>query len=165
MKKVRRDWKILFPAMVILSIGTIYLVLQLIDLLSSESNLLELYRSNGKINWQEMLFDLRTFIYIFLGLTGGFGLLQQKKWGWILGVPYLILYVIICSWGIVRIVAMDMMNEGGYLLIGICLGLFAALACLLNRSTINTLKLTRPAFLASSLIMILLLLLYFYLQL
>lgn len=158
------SWREKYAGTLVLLIGVLYLILQVINLLSSKAD--RIVDTDGKlvISKAEILSDLRTYLYILFGITAGILLLRKKKWGWILGVPYLCLYIVIAVWGTLFSLQMGFTGAELIVLVAGVVVLLLALLFLLLPSALKKYKVGSDTILPTLVFLICLAVLYFFLQ-
>jgi hypothetical protein len=88
---LKLSWREKYAGILVLIIGIIYLLLQVIDFLSSKSNAYAVKDGAVQISTSELLNHSRTILTILFAITGGILLLKGKRTGWIIGVSILLL--------------------------------------------------------------------------
>ena len=65
--------------------------------MSSKAHPLTLTNGTINIDKSELLNNLRSYITIIVGLLGGLLLIKQKRLGWVIGMPLLLLFTIVAG--------------------------------------------------------------------
>ena len=94
------SWREKFAARLLLLIGIGFAVMQVMSILSSKANGYKADESVITISRGELLSDLKTYLTIFLALVGSILLFRQKRWGWIIGLPMLLVYMFLSGFGV-----------------------------------------------------------------
>ena len=94
------SWREKFAASLLLLIGIGYAVFQVLNILSSRADGYKADESAFTISRGELLSDLKTYSTIFFALIGSILLFRQKRWGWIIGLPVLILFTFLSGFGV-----------------------------------------------------------------
>lgn len=84
------SWKEKFASVVIMGIGLMLIVLLVMSVVSSQSSVISDQGNTFTIRKSELLNYIRFLLTIILALSGGILLYRQRKWGWIIGVPFLL---------------------------------------------------------------------------
>ncbi len=93
-------WREKFAASLLLLIGIGYAAVQVMNILSSRADGYKADESAFTISRGELLSDLKTYSTIFFALVGSILLFRQKRWGWIIGLPMLLLYLFLSGFGV-----------------------------------------------------------------
>src|SRR5215831_18391722 len=91
------SWKEKYAGILVLLIGVLVLITQVSNMLSSKAQGFAFQNGSIIINKSELYNDLRTYVTIILGILGGILLLLNKRLGWVIGLPLLLLYTIIVA--------------------------------------------------------------------
>jgi len=91
------NWREKYSAILVLLIGIIILITQVSGVLSSKANAIAIRNGSIIIDKSELLNDSRSYLTILLGILGGILLLRNKRLGWVIGMPLLLLFTIITS--------------------------------------------------------------------
>jgi len=94
------SWREKFAASLLLLIGIGYAVFQIMNILSSQADGYSADESAITISRGELLSDVKTYSTIFFALVGSILLFRQKRWGWIIGLPMLLLYLFLSAFGV-----------------------------------------------------------------
>ena len=164
MKKARADGIIFFPAAVLLFIGSLYLIVHSTDLFEFGAVLSNTSETNVSTDRKEIAEYIQTMLFFFLGILSGIGLLAGKKWGWLLGVPCLGIYLVVAIRGLYLSVVANMLNEGGMVFIAVCGVLCICLTILLLPSSFKKLRIKSSLLIPAAFIFLLLLILFAYTQ-
>jgi hypothetical protein len=152
-----------FSAILLLLIGTVYLVVWIVSILSETASFLTVNDDKVAISKSELFSHARTIITILLSLVAAVGLFRKRRIGWIFGSAILILFFLICSGGLYQ--ALMLGDIAPIAVAGTAwLTLITGIAILWISSTRARLNVTRPAVLTSLVITILLGLFYFFVQ-
>lgn len=108
----KADWKIKFPAIVLLVIGIFFLALQVLDFISSKSERLSIDQNQVSVKLDQLLTDLKTYTVILLAIISGLLLWRLKSIGWILGMPVLLWYLLLVLNGIYMSISLSLLNPG-----------------------------------------------------
>ena len=73
------------------------LILQISGMMSSKAHGFGIENGNFVINKSELFNDLRSYITIIVGVLGGFLLIRQKRFGWVIGLPMLLLFTVVSA--------------------------------------------------------------------
>lgn len=84
------SWKEKFAAVVIMGIGVLLIILLVMSVVSSQSSVISDHGNTFTIRKSELLNYIRFVLTIILAISGGILLFRQRKWGWIIGVPFLL---------------------------------------------------------------------------
>ena len=90
MEEDKLSWKEKFASVVIFSIGIMLIILLVLSVVSSQSSVVSDQGNTFTIRKSELLNYARFIITIVLALSGGILLFRQRKWGWIIGMPFLL---------------------------------------------------------------------------
>lgn len=144
MEKTVLSWKEKMAGWVVFLVGMGYLLLQVLNIISSKSNSISVTSDSLVISKSELVSDIKTYFYILCGLTGGFLLLRGKVTGWIISVPYLVVFTVLSSWGI--LFSINMHTYGSMLFLLFVWILFAlSLYFLLRREGLKKLRVSKTA--------------------
>lgn len=94
---LKLSWREKYVGILVLIVGIVYLLWQAIDFLSSKSGAYTVKEGAFNINTSELFNHIRSIISIILAITGGFLLLKGKRTGWVIGVAFLLLLLLIAS--------------------------------------------------------------------
>ena len=94
------SWREKFAASLLLLIGIGYAIVQVINILSSRAEGYKADESAFTISRGELLSDLKTYSTIFFALIGSILLFRQKRWGWVIGLPVLMLFTFLSGFGV-----------------------------------------------------------------
>jgi len=87
------SWREKFSASLLLLIGIGFAAMQFMSIVSSKANgFIAVDERAIMINRLELVNDLKTYSTIFFALIGSILLFRQKRLGWIIGVPFLVLF-------------------------------------------------------------------------
>lgn len=89
------SWREKYAGLLVLLIGIIFLLIQVASLMSNKSHAYSFQNNALVINKNELFSDLRTYLVILMGVIAGLMLLKNKRAGWVLGLPVLLLIVTI----------------------------------------------------------------------
>src|SRR5215467_3678092 len=89
------SWREIYAGILVLLIGCMELILQVSGMMSSKAHGFAFENGSFVINKSELFNDLRSYITILIGLLGGFLLIRQKRFGWVIGTPLLLLFTIV----------------------------------------------------------------------
>ena len=160
---LKLSWREKYAGILVLIIGIIYLLLQVIDFLSSKSNAYAIKDGAVQITTSELLNHARTILTIILSITGGLLLLKGKRAGWVIGVPILLLLTLIAG-GILfaNFKILDTLNKSVGIT-GVVILLLAVLFLLLPSARIKY-KVGKRTYLPTFILLIALAAMYFFLQ-
>lgn len=148
-------------AFMVLMIGVGYLMLTLLSLISSKAALFTVNEEQVSISKAEFLSNLRSGLYVILGITGGVLLYRRKTLGWIIGVPLLLIFLLLIGYGVyftLYVGNIDIM--AGLLFLTLILFIFSLLFLLLP-SARRKYKVSNRTLLPTLVFLILMLFLYF----
>jgi hypothetical protein len=94
------SWREKFAASLLLLIGISYGIFQVLNILSSQADAYKADESAFTISRGELLSDLKTYSTIFFALIGSILLFRQKRLGWVIGLPMLLLYLLLSGFGV-----------------------------------------------------------------
>lgn len=157
------SWKEKLAAWVVMLIGIGYLLLQVINLVSSKSAGYSATDSALVISKSELYSDLKTYFYILSGITGGILLLKAKRLGWIISVPYLLIFTVLASWGILFSISMHTYGSMAFLGI-VWILLLLSLFFLLRKEGLKKYRVSKTTVLPTLGFLVLIIVLYFFLQ-
>lgn len=100
-----------YPAVLLLVIGVVYLLLKIGSAISQPASFFIFNDENRRISTAELINEARTYIFIILGISGGILLLRQRPAGWVIAVPYFIVYTIIAIWWSILAYQLRMLPE------------------------------------------------------
>jgi hypothetical protein len=89
------SWREIYSGILVLLIGVIELILQISDILSSKAHDFTISNGSILIDKQELITHARSYITIIIGLLAGILLLVKKRFGWVIGMPLLLLFTIV----------------------------------------------------------------------
>ncbi len=89
------SWREIYAGIMVLIIGCMVLILQVSNMMSSKAHGFAISNGEFIINKSEIFNDLRSYLTILIGLLGGFLLIRQKRMGWVIGMPLLLLFTIV----------------------------------------------------------------------
>ena len=95
----KADWREYLVAIVLFFIGTIYLIMQVIGLFRGDGNAVSSDAQAIHFNKYALLNEIRTYVTIGSCLAGAILLLRQKRWGWILCLSMILLFLVIAVAG------------------------------------------------------------------
>lgn len=157
------SWREKFAGLLILVIGIIYLLWQVIDLLSSKSGAYAVKEGALQISTSELFTHIRSVFTILLALAGGWLLLKGKRAGWVISVPLLLLLLAIATG--IMIAGYSLTNTTNKIAGGvIVLILLLALLFLLLPSARIKYRVGKRTYLPTLFLLLLLVGLYFFLQ-
>lgn len=162
-EKIGLSWKEKLASWTVLVIGIGYLLLQVINLLSSKSAGYSATDGALVISKSELFSDLKTYFYIITGITGGILLLKMKKLGWIISVPYLLIFTVLASWGMLFSIKMNTYGSLAFLVV-VWIFLLLSLFFLLRREGSKKFRVSKTTVLPTLAFLILIIVLYFFLQ-
>lgn len=160
---LKLSWREKYAGILVLFIGFVYLAWQAIDFLSSKSGAYTVKDGSFNINTSELFNHIRSIVSIILALTGGFLLLKGKRVGWVIGVAFLLLLLIIAS-GIM--IAGYAIADNQSKIIGgsfVCLLLMAFVFLLLPSARLKY-KVGKRTYLPTVVLLLILAVLYYFLQ-
>ena len=94
------SWREKFAASLLLLIGIVYAGIQVMNIVSSRADGYKADNAAITISMGELLSDLKTYTTILLALLGSILLFRQKRLGWIIGLPVLLLYTFLSGFGV-----------------------------------------------------------------
>lgn len=94
------SWKEKMAAFMVLMIGTGYLMLTLLSFVSSKADMFTVSKEQVSISKAELLSNLRSILYVLIGIVGGILLFRRKTLGWIFGVPLLTIFLVLVGFGL-----------------------------------------------------------------
>jgi hypothetical protein len=100
-----------YPAILLLLIGVVYLLLKIASAISNPASFFVFSDENRRISSAELISEARTYIFIVLGIAGGILLLRLRPAGWLIAVPYFIVYSIIATWWSILAFQLQMLPE------------------------------------------------------
>ena len=100
-----------YPALLLLLIGVVYLILKTVAAIRQPESFFIFSDGNRRISPAELINETRTYIFIVLGIAGGVLLLRQRPAGWVIAVPYFIVYTIISVWWSILAFQLRMLPE------------------------------------------------------
>lgn len=162
-KKIKLSWKEKLAAWVVLVIGIGYLLLQVVNLISSKSAGYSATEGALVINKAELFSDIKTYFYILTGITGGILLLKAKKAGWILSVPYLLIFTVLASWGMLFSIKMHTYGSLAFLAT-VWILLLLSLFFLLRPAGLEKYRVSKTTVLPTLAFLVLIIVLYIFLQ-
>ncbi len=157
-------WKEKYAGILVLSIGILFLLLQVIDLSSTKSSAYKVQESAILVNKAELYAHVRALVTIVTGILGGYLLLKGRTAGWILGVTLLILFLVFAIAGLVQL---GLMRIFGISFIAIVFGvalLLLALLFLFARPAREKYKVGRNTYLPTLVFLLIIAAIYFFLQ-
>lgn len=155
------SWKEKFAAIMVLMIGIGYLLLTVVGFISSKTNTISVTEDSLQISKDELISNIRSFLYILLGLSGGLLLLARKRIGWIIAIPLLLIIVFLNGYGIYFSVLMGQVNFMLYVL-GFTLLLFLlSLLFLLLPGARKKYRVSRKTMVPTLLVLSIIIVLYF----
>lgn len=158
------SWKEKYAAVLVLSIGIVFTILQIVDFTSSKSNAYSIQQAAILINKTELYAHIRALVTITCGIVGGIMLLRGRRTGWVIAVALLVVFLLIASGGLVQLAMMRFFG-GSFIAIAICVGLLLlALFFLLRPAARAKYKVSRITYLPTFLLLIILGSIYFFLQ-
>jgi len=93
-------WREKFAAIMLIMIGFVYAAIQVMNIASSRAGGYSANESAIIINRGELLSDFKTYAIIFFSIIAGLFLIRQKRLGWILGIPVLLLFAFLSAAGL-----------------------------------------------------------------
>jgi hypothetical protein len=89
------SWREVYAGILVLLIGCMELILQVSGMMSSKAHGFAIDSGKLIIDKSELFNDLRSYVTIIVGLLGGLLLIKQKRFGWVIGMPLLLLFTIV----------------------------------------------------------------------
>lgn len=157
------SWKEKFAAIVLISIGVILLVLQAVSIASNKDSMVSNTENLISIKKSELFDHLRFFLTSILALAAGTLLYKQKKWGWIIGVPFLLFSTFIAAYFIYFLFIMAFTANLILMIIGFLL-LLVSLLFLLLPSARRKYKVGKRTYLPTLVFLMAICALFFFLQ-
>jgi Na+-translocating ferredoxin:NAD+ oxidoreductase RnfD subunit len=106
---------------------------------------------------------MKTYFYIITGITGGILLLKVKKLGWIISIPYLLVFTVLASWGM--LFSIKMHTYGSLAFLGsVWILLLLSLYFLLRPQGSKKFRVSKTTVLPTLAFLVLIIVLYFFLQ-
>ncbi|MBO9562791.1 MAG: hypothetical protein J7621_08460 [Niastella sp.] len=160
---LKLSWREKYAGILVLIVGIIYLLWQAIDFLSSRSGAYAVKDGSFNINTSELFNHIRSIISIILAISGGLLLLKGKRAGWVIGVAFLLLLLIIAS-GIMIAGYAIADNQSKIIGGSFVFLLLMALVFLLLPSARIKYKVGKRTYLPTLVLMLILAVLYYFLQ-
>ncbi len=91
-------WKEKFSSIVLITIGIILLLLQIVSILSNTDSMISTEPNSISIKKSELIDHLRFFIMMLIALASGILLYKQKKLGWIIAIPFLLISIFLSGY-------------------------------------------------------------------
>lgn len=157
-------WKEKYAALIVLLVGIFYLLLQVSNMLSSKAPKIDVTTEKLVISRAELISDLKTWLYVVLGIGGSILLLFRKKAGWIFAITLLVQLLIIFTGVVIDNAAIGL---NGLLLFFICFSaliLISALIFLLLPGALQKYKVSRKTILPTLVFLTLTVLVFFFLK-
>ena len=158
------SWREKFAASLLLLIGIGYALFQVLNILSSQADGFKADESAFTFSRGEVLSDLKTYSTIFFALVGSFLLFRQKRWGWIIGLPVLLLFTFLSGFGVFLFVYGSEYNIKLILLLIVFLALFLSFIFLLIPSARRKYKVGKYTYLPTLVFLMAICAMYFFLQ-
>ena len=92
------NWREKFAAIITLFIGTLILALFVLDYVSKQSTEVTMAGDKIQISRGALFQIVRTVVAFMVGIIGGFALLKQKRFGWVLSFSFLLLIGVIAGY-------------------------------------------------------------------
>lgn len=157
------SWREKYAGILVLIIGFIYLLWQTIDFLSSKADAYTVKDGAFNISTSELFNHIRSIVSIILALSGGWLLLKGKRAGWVIGVAFLSLLLIIASG--IMIAGYSLSDNLSKIIGGFFVGLLLlALIFLLLPPARTKYKVGKFTYLPTLLLLLSLAVLYYFLQ-
>jgi hypothetical protein len=157
------NWKDRTVAFILILLGIIFLVLQIISIVSSRADAYSIHEKDIVLSRTDLTNDLRIYVTIAGSLAGGILLLLKKRWGWILSQPIMLLFL-----GLSVAAVYSACQGGQKMPLALALaGTAIVLLCVLHLfmpATLKKFRTGKPAWLPALVFLAILILLYFVLQ-
>ncbi len=158
------SWREKFAASLLLLIGISFAVGQVFSILSSRADGYKVDESAFTISRGELLTDLKTYSTIFFALIGSILLFRQKRLGWIIGLPVLILFTFLSGFGVYSNVNGFEYDTNLILLLIVFLALLLSFVFLLIPSARRKYKVGKYTYLPTLVFLMAICAMYFFLQ-
>lgn len=113
----KAGWREYAVAILLLLIGAVYLILQMISVFRGDGNALSTDQESIHLNKYALLNEIRTYLTIGSCIAGAILLIRQQRWGWILCLSMLLLFLVIAVSGFITVKSIGY-DLGTLLLIG-----------------------------------------------
>ena len=158
------SWREKFAASLLLLIGIGYAVFQVLNILSSRADGYKADESAFTVSRGELLSDLKTYSTIFFALIGSILLFRQKRWGWIIGLPVLILFTFLSGFGVYLYVYGSVYDTSMILLLILFAALLLSFVFLVIPSARRKYKVGKYTYLPTLVFLMAICAMYFFLQ-
>ena len=158
------SWREKFAASLLLLIGIGYAVFQIMNILSSKADGFKADESSFTFSRGEVVSDLKTYSTIFFALLGSFLLFRQKRWGWVIGLPVLLLFTFLSGFGVFLFVYGAEYDARLILLLIVFIALLLAFVFLLIPSARRKYKVGKYTYLPTLVFLMAICAMYFFLQ-
>ena len=162
MQKTNR--KIKYVAFLLFLMGTLYLVLQVLSMITAQSRSSSIRGEMIHLSKNEFFSDLRTLLTILFCLAGGIFLWRNKRIGWILGSAVLFLFTIIIAGILLSAARMNIFDASFIIGILSLLLLISAFIILWLKETRQQLLVTGKTYMQMIFLVLFLAVFYFWLQ-
>ena len=160
------NWREKYAAILVLTIGTIYLIVQVLAFISSKSEASSIKDGSFVINKSrnEFYSDIRSFLTIILAIMAGILLFRSKLTGWVIGFSMLLFFLVLSSFGVATAVKLKTFDISFILVATLEVIFLLAVIFLLIPSTLKKYRVSKKTLLPTLLFFMSITSIYFFLQ-
>ena len=162
----RLNWRERYAAILILSIGIIYLLLQVFAFMSSTTNAYAFENGSFVVHKSrnELFSDIRALLTVLLAIMAGILMLRRKLTGWVIGFSMLLLFTAIAGGIILTFIKLNTFDVNFIMLAVTGFLLLCAVIFLVLPSTLKKYRVGRKTVLPTLLFFMTIASVYFFLQ-
>ena len=140
-------WKEKYSAILLMTIGLIYLLVWIISIFSETTGFIRIEDDKLSMSKSELLSHVRTLLTIFFCVSGGMLIFRKQKTGLVFGIAVLVLFIIICCGGLYQAIKIQESRLVLFASTGVIILLTGLIFLLLPsvRKKLNANKATLPA--------------------
>ena len=160
------NWREKYAAILILTIGIIYLIVQVLAFISSKSDAYSIKDGSFVINKSrnEFFSDIRSFLTIILAIMAGILLFRTKLTGWVIGFSLLLFFLVLSSFGVATAVKLKTYDNPFIMVVALEVIFLLAVIFLLIPSTLKKYRVSKKTLLPTLLFFMSIASIYFFLQ-